>query len=558
MTTPIRRPISLRAPAAAALVALAVIAVAWTKADDEATHAAVATSARDAAIADAPFNARADGSGLGVDRHAMQAGQVRQGAGARPVLSAISPTNDASADQTIPRDAHGAVLMPPGVPSPQVSARLTPVTPPSMIDADGQGSSAVLPPARIPAVALSTRGAPSLASSSDMDGLRFTAAADSGPVVVYTPAQIQLAYGYSTLPVGNPSNMGIYQGSGQVIVVIAAFHYAAVADDLNRFSRQFGLPICTVDASPTVTRAKPGDGCSIQVVYADRSGAQTATTPVVNDGWNAEAALDVQWAHAIAPLAKIVLIEAPTNNWADTSGAIQFAAKLAGISAVSMSFGVPEWSSAPSYGAMMTGSATWVASAGDNGRQVNFPASSKNVLAVGGTYLGNVSPRAESAWAGSGGGLSAYETMPTWQSTVTIPGNAAVASGATRIKPKRGVPDVAYNASGNSAVYVMHNGAWYGASGTSAGAPQWAATVALINAVRGSLGKAPFSGTGFQKALYGMSAGSNYIVNFMDVTSGSNGVAPCTTCTASTGYDLVTGLGTPNASALIRNLSMVN
>src|SRR5262249_28884857 len=171
--------------------------------------------------------------------------------------------------------------------------------------------------------------------------------------------------------------------------------------------RQFGLP------DPSLTKiALPG-------------------TAAVNPMWSLETALDVEWAHAIAPGARIILVEAPTANLGDLLSAVNVARQQAGVGVVSMSWGSAELS----YETYMDGTFTtpanhpaeaFVAASGDGGAAgALWPALSQNVLAVGGTRLavdaaGNYA--GESAWAGSAGGSSRYEAAPPAQRTVT--GNA--------------------------------------------------------------------------------------------------------------------------------------
>jgi len=394
----------------------------------------------------------------------------------------------------------------------------------------------------------------------DTSDRTFQAAATTTTSTVYTPAQIRQAYGLGSLPAATTTNKGAYQGSGQLIVIVNAYHNGSAGANLNTFSTRFGLPACTLLANTykagatlasMVTAPKAGDGCSFQTVYVSATGAVVGTPPATNASWATEIDLDVQWVHAIAPMAKIVLIEAASASGSAIAAAMQIAAQL-GASSVSMSFGATEYAGVTQLDGVMTGKATWVAASGDNGAQVSWPAASPVVLGVGGTQLTTLSPRAELGWSGSGGGLSVYEKMPSFQNSVTIPGNLANTA-ANAGKLRRGVPDVAYNASPLSGHYVYTNGGWYSIGGTSAGTPQWAALVAVTNAVRTLSGRAAFTGTGFQQGVYGAAAASSYRANYLDITSGSNGT--CATCKTLAGYDLATGLGSPNVAALLPTLT---
>jgi subtilase family serine protease len=445
--------------------------------------------------------------------------------------------------------AAAAHMAPPRLPT----LHVVPVAEPSDVDAGGQSLSAGMPPASLEAVR--KVGTQADASSAN-DDATMQAAATTATSVVYTPAQIRLAYGLGAFPAATTANKGSYQGSGQMIAIINAYHNASAGTNLNAFATKFGLPTCTLLGSAykagatlaaMVPAPKAGDSCTFQTVYVNAAGAVVSTAPATNASWATEINLDVQWAHAIAPNAKIVLIEAASATGTAMAAAMQLASKL-GASAISMSYGSTEYAQVTTLDPVLTGTATWVAASGDSGVEVEWPAASPAALAVGGTLLSNVSPRAEAAWSGSGGGLSVYEKMPSFQSSVTVPGNPANTT-ANASKMRRGVPDVAYNASPSSGFYLYQSGSWYSVGGTSAGTPQWAAMVALANAVRSLNGKTAFSGTGFQQAVYGAAAASTYRSNYLDITSGSNGT--CTTCKTLTGYDLVTGLGTPNFGALL-------
>jgi subtilase family serine protease len=171
---------------------------------------------------------------------------------------------------------------------------------------------------------------------------------------------------------------------------------------------------------------------------------------------------------------------------------------------------------------------------------------------VGGTTLNtdsNGNYTSETAWNGSGGGQSAYEAEPSWQANYPLPNDSNHA---------RGVPDVAYDGDPNTgfAVYdtVKYFGqrGWFQVGGTSAGAPQWAALFAIANSLRVAAGKPTLSSS--SGAVYGVAGGSSYASNFHDITSGTNGNCG-TLCTASSGYDYVTGLGSPKANNLIPALA---
>lgn len=449
----------------------------------------------------------------------------------------------------------GAAVAEPTV-SPTV--HLAPVLPPepSDIDVNGRQASAEQAPTRVSIdaalLSLNTAGL----SPDSLPSVRRQVQDASKPmasstVSFYSPAQIRALYGFANLPAASV-NKGASQGSGQVIAIINAFHNPTIAADLATFSQKFGLPSCTtvnttaamIASGAPVARPAAGSGCRFQVLYANASGAATTTAPAVDKGWATEIALDVQWAHAIAPMASIVLIETP--NASSMTAGLTLARKI-GANVVSMSFGAREFSGQASYDSLFSSpGVAYVASSGDAGYQVNWPAVSPNVLGVGGTQLSSSTlPRGETGWSGSGGGVSAYAAAPSWQSI-------AKPLAGTR----RAVPDVAYNASPSSAVYVYMSPnsqtggtGWAGAAGTSAGAPQWAGLAAILNATRAASGKAAISS--LPASLYtNIAARPGLLATTMkDVTTGSNG--SCSLCAARSGYDLVTGLGSPNADQLI-------
>jgi subtilase family serine protease len=436
------------------------------------------------------------------------------------------------------------------------SFQLAPVLPgePSDIDADGSSASAALEPVR--SRLLAAPGAP----GEDGDSLRqriqsargseardAQAAAAAAPAAVsYTPAQVRSAYGLDQLPPSSSANKGAYQGSGQTIAIIGAYNNAAVATDLATFNAKFGLAPCAVTAiaaTAALPLARPaaGSACSFSVVNAGANGTPTSKQPAANAGWATETSMDVQWAHAVAPLARIILVQAASASVTDLNGAITLAGKL-GATVVSMSFGAAEFSSQASYDGVFAGSGvSYLAASGDSGRGVSWPAVSTRVLAVGGTTLAaSGGARTETAWAGSGGGISAYIALPAWQAALKVKDT----SGRIGAPARRVLPDVAFNANPSSGQLIVSAGKWYVAGGTSIGAPQWAGLVAVANAVRALAGKAALGNLGLPvyKALAGTAA--NYSASTLDVTSGSNG--SCQGCAALAGYDLVTGLGTPN------------
>jgi len=348
--------------------------------------------------------------------------------------------------------------------------------------------------------------------------LKYLPNATSSPTG-YGPAQVQHAYGFDQVYAsGN-------KGAGQTIYIIDAYDDPTIASDLSAFSTKYGLPQMTGGSNPTFTKLTPQGG------------------PRTNGGWALEISLDVEWAHAIAPMASIDLVEAKSAANSNLYAAIDYAVGN-GAKIVSMSFGGGDASGNSALDSHFnTPGVSFIASAGDTGGVVEYPSASPYVLSVGGTNLpldasGNRTG-AESTWTGGGGGASLYEAEPGYQAAFGIK-----ASG-------RGTPDVAYDADPNTGVSVYDttpdNGqsGWFQVGGTSAGAPQWAALIALADAGR-TAAQGPLSTNNLAaRAEYAAATGSSYATNYTDITAGSNGYA------ASTGYDFATGLGTPKAAALV-------
>lgn len=296
-------------------------------------------------------------------------------------------------------------------------------------------------------------------------------------------------------------------GGHGTIAIIGAYNDATIEKDLGVFDKNFGLKECTLK-----------NGCLEKYLLAAKTKSDS--------GWNLETSLDVEWAHAVAPEAKILLVLAPTPSGANLLKAVDFAAGRADVVAVSMSWGGGEFAEEKTLDAHFTSNsgAAFFASSGDNGAGVSWPASSMNVIAVGGTSLSfknDGSFESEAAWAGSGGGISAYEPQPSYQKSYSIP----------RAKGMRAIPDVSYNADPRSGFSVYAKGKWYVLGGTSAGAPQWAA-------IR-SLG---LSATA--EKFYADKASESHANFFRDIVSGKNGDCGYY-CEARKHYDYVTGLGSP-------------
>ncbi|MEJ2666372.1 MAG: S53 family peptidase [Deinococcales bacterium] len=370
----------------------------------------------------------------------------------------------------------------------------------------------------------------------------------------YAPFQIRHAYGFDQLSA---------TGSNTTIAVVDAYDDPNARADLDAFKSAFS------DNAPFSGTSLTSDCPFTKVNQAGQAG----NYPKKDSGWALEISLDVQWACAIAPSANILLVEANSSSFSDLLAAVDEAVRL-GANVVSMSWGGSESSSETSYDSAFAASGvTFTASSGDSGTGVIYPAASPYVVGVGGTTLlldgsGNpVSGASETAWSGSGGGISAVEPPPAYQSTLS----GAANGGASLPASGRGVPDVAYDADPSTGFSVYDSttyqgtSGWFVVGGTSAGSPQWAALYALADAGRSaSLSGTTSTSSGLTSPTYAL-AGSSYQSDFTDITSGNNctssgpkhgphaggGTSGSSPCQTTMGYDFVTGLGSPVANALV-------
>jgi subtilase family serine protease len=312
-----------------------------------------------------------------------------------------------------------------------------------------------------------------------------------------SPATIKSVYSFPT---------SMTAGAGKVIAIVDAYDDPTAESDLNVFSQQYGLPACTT-----------ANGCFKKV---NQSGG--TKYPRTDAGWALEISLDVQWAHAIAPGAQILLVEASSNSFANLIAAEDYAKTHAQY--VSNSWGGSEFSgeTGTAYdGHFVQSGVSFFVSAGDAGLPAEYPSSSPNVISVGGTLLtldsgGNLV--SETGWSSGGGGCSAYENATAAQAAFS--GYAQVSCGG-----KRATPDLSLDADPASGVSVYDStryqgqAGWWRVGGTSASSPMIAARAAIAGVV--------------VNAAYVYSNS----INYRDITSGNNG-APCLV-----GFDLCTGRG---------------
>jgi subtilase family serine protease len=331
-----------------------------------------------------------------------------------------------------------------------------------------------------------------------------------------TPAMIKALYNL-------PST-----GGSQAIAIVDAYHYPTALADFNAFSQAFGLPVET-SKNPTASWNQ-----HFQVVYA--KGYQPPSGGAYIESWNLEEALDIEWAHAMAPNAKIYLVEANSASNEDLNAAIYTATAQRGVKEVSMSWGgseAPYETWAQDYIFKHNG-VVFFASGGDSADQMEYPAASPNVVACGGTSINRASDGTfmnQTAWNDTGCGPSAYETRPAFQNAV-----------ANVVGNMRGVSDLSFVADPNTGVYVYDSTpiwgekGWWILGGTSVSSPSLAGIVNLA----ASSGNGFAASTAAEEArIYGNLGNP---AAFTDVTSGTDGVY-----SAAVGYDFVTGVGTPNS-----------
>jgi subtilase family serine protease len=380
------------------------------------------------------------------------------------------------------------------------------------------------------------------------------------PALCFGPDQIRVAYNVQPL-----LDEGI-DGSGGTIVIVDAYGSPTLLNDLHTWDVTWGIP------DPVVQ------------VHTPFGIDPTSTANAF--GWGVETSLDVQWAHAIAPKAKIALVVAKSNNDSDINAALKYAVDNNVGDVISMSFGEGETCMAPADRANMHATfeaaakknITLFASSGDQGSaqpacdgsdsfflSTSIPATDPNVTSVGGTNLfadgTSGAYQSETTWnetalfgpAATGGGHSVLFGRPSYQAPVV------------KDAKSREVPDIAYNGGINGGVLVRAfcpadptvcgagTSVFFRVGGTSAGSPQWAGLIALTNQMAGGrVGDV-------NKTLYNLGKGNNASTYFHDITTGNNGLidvgpgtgTPIAGFDAASGYDMATGWGSPIANALV-------
>ena len=391
-------------------------------------------------------------------------------------------------------------------------------------------------------------------TSSGSGPLSFTPPTRYTPITHNTPTQTTFGTGYRgslspsdllvhySFPITTQGSIATptYPGTGQTIVIIdgPGGTLQSITSDLAQFNTYYNLP-----------------PCNFQLI--DQSGGLQSAS-----GYQ-EIAMDVEWAHAMAPGAKIVLIKTADNYMTSVMDALQAAVQQPNVVAISMSFGASEFteqtnSSYDGFFKQYPGIA-FLAAAGDYGGNQysqNYPAASPYVTGVGGTSISGLAPPSnsnldEQAWIDGGGGPSAYELMPGFQTNYMIALNDAILKANAGM---RAVPDVSYNADPlSSPVAVVVNGTWSLFGGTSASTPQWAAIMAGLAQYMGYSNYTNLlkNAGGLNPILYQLAI--NHSNSFYNVTTGRNGT--CALCTAATNYNDATGLGVPVVANFYANFS---
>lgn len=372
----------------------------------------------------------------------------------------------------------------------------------------------------------------------------------------YTPFQFRVAYGAESL-----YERG-YTGKGQTVVDIVSYGSPTLQQDMQVFDQQFHLPPVNLQIiSPLGT--VPFDAGNKEMV-----------------SWASETSLDVQIIHAIAPDARIVVLTSPVDEVEGTSGLPQFldleqyalSHHLGNI--VSQSWGASEVTLNNSAGrqevaqwdaffkqATTQDGITFFSSSGDNGATdyrdlqatllspaatTSFAPDDPWVTATGGTSLirqGNSTH--EIAWNQSGGGFSQFFPTPSYQQTLP-------AADQSLLNGRRGVPDVSADADPLTGLVFYQSGTWSLAGGTSAAAPLWSGLMAIADQMAGK-------GLGFiNPTLYKLAQSGRYAQDFHDITVGNNSVhsggVNVPGYSATTGWDPITGLGSPDAENLLPDL----
>ena len=416
----------------------------------------------------------------------------------------------------------------------------------------------------------------------------------------WAPGPFQNAYNLPPLyAAGN-------KGQGVTVAVVDSFGDQTIRADLNNFNTQFGLPhMCGEDNHACAAGDPNFSILCVQACTDAKAPPPTSkgTGIQARNLWEVEVGLDVEWVHAVAPLANIILVTTPTAEVLGVQGfpqmmnSEQYVIDHGLAQVISQSFGASEETFNGGTSALLNlrgafksaqaNNVSVLASSGDFGNtnvlktpvsgpnamplisfpNVGWPSSDPLLTSVGGTYLcanaltgsrvaDSISPPGacqshldvtEVGWVRAGGGFSHVFAKPAYQNTLPPGSNTGADANHTR-----GVPDVGMEASSLTGVLVYVGGNWFVVGGTSVSSPTFAGVIAIADQVNG----APL---GFlNPALYKIGANSaRYANDFFDVTTGNNDrfrTPQDPNYAATAGWDPVTGLGTPNAANLVPDL----
>ena len=313
--------------------------------------------------------------------------------------------------------------------------------------------------------------------------------------------------------------------STATIAIVDAFHYANAESDLAMYRSTFGLPPCTV-----------ASGC-LRIVNQNGAASPLPAAPPAGDDWNLEAALDLDMASSGCPTCKLVLVEAQDDQGDGLFIAQNGAAALAGVVAISNSWGEPSPGNDATLDSQFfthTQNVNVFVSSGDSGNTGSagdYPSTSEHVIAAGGTHLVRSTTTArgwtETAWSGAGSTCSRVLPEPSFQ-VGTVPSAACT---------RRAASDISAVADPNTgvAVFNRNDGGFVVVGGTSASSPFLAGV---------------FARSGISGASHDASFAYSHKADFFDVTSGRNGRCRSALCRAAAGWDGPTGLGTPNGAVL--------
>lgn len=353
----------------------------------------------------------------------------------------------------------------------------------------------------------------------------------------YSPLQLSQAY-KTDLVEGSPTGKGI------IIGIIDAYGYARAAADFKLYCEKYGLKTPNIITDATKLLTTPPTGTFNFMIKPMASKLST------NTGWAQEQALDIQMAHAIAPDASILLVQATSATSAALNDAIKYAVSV-GATVISNSWGGSESKTNPLDATFsVPNNVIYTCSAGDS-IGIKYPSANPHVVSVGGTRIlmsqvnGRWTRTDEKAWYintnnSTGGGVSLYQPA-TYQT-----------AGDTKLGPKiinRYTPDISCVADPTYGVAVCYNNAWYVFGGTSVAAPVIAGMIALANELRLRNNKTTLSSPVLKTALYTlMNTANTYPEYFYDVKTGGTGQVGTT---AVSGYDTMTGVGAPNCDSFV-------